>query len=81
MTKARVETTSKYTKALNPVRPSRLRSPMEAMPWTTVQKIMGAIIIFTSLINPSPSGLRDFPNSGKKAPTRIPAATASNTCT
>ena len=34
------------------------------MPCTTVQKMIGAIIILTSLMKPSPSGLSDFPMSG-----------------
>ena len=37
---------------------------MEAMPWTTVQKMMGAIIILTNWMKASPSGLSDLPKSG-----------------
>ena len=47
------------------MRPSFFSSPIEAMPWTTVQKMIGAIIIFTSLMKPSPSGFSDLPKSGK----------------
>ncbi len=49
------------------------------MPCTTVQKMIGAIIIFTSLMKPSPSGLSDLPKSGKKQPIRMPRTTASST--
>ena len=63
------------------MRPIFLRSLMEATPCTTVQKMIGAIIIFTSLMKPSPSGFSDLPKSGKKAPMIIPSATAISTCT
>src|SRR5882757_5697416 len=43
--------------------------------------MIGAIIIFTSLIKPSPSGLSDFPTPGNKKPTIIPNSTATSTCT
>ena len=39
------------------MRPTSFISPMCAMPTTTVVKTIGAISIFTSLMNPSPSGL------------------------
>jgi hypothetical protein len=35
------------------------------MPVTMVQNTTGAIIIFTSLTKPSPSGLSAAPNSGQ----------------
>src|SRR4051794_17773979 len=47
-----------------PTRPTRLRSPIEEMPCTTVQKITGAIIILISAMKPSPSGFRALPRSG-----------------
>src|SRR5438093_12469950 len=54
---------------------------MDATPWTTVQKMIGAIIILTSLMKPSPSGFSDLPNSGKQLPTAMPSPTAISTCT
>ena len=78
--RASVETISKYKRVLKPTLPSFFMSPIEAMPCTTVQKIIGAIIIFTSLTKASPSGLRDLPISGKNAPMPMPNATPINTC-
>jgi len=48
---------------------------MEAMPWTTVQKMIGAIIIFTRAMKPSPSGFRSAPTDGQSQPTAAPART------
>ncbi len=48
---------------------------MEAMPWTTVQKMTGAIIIFTKAMKPSPSGFRPAPKDGQSQPTRAPTMT------
>src|SRR4029078_12427794 len=42
---------------------------------------MGAIVIFTSLIKPSPSGFSDLPKAGKKWPMRIPSTTRMSTWT
>ncbi len=39
---------------------------MLAMPMTTVQKITGAMIIFTSLMKPSPSGFHRFARAGEE---------------
>ena len=63
-----------------PTRPSFRRSLMDATPCTTVQKMIGAIIILTSLMKPSPSGFSDLPSSGKKPPITIPRTTAISTC-
>ena len=38
------------------MRPTSFIAPICAMPTTTVVKTIGAISIFTSLMNPSPSG-------------------------
>ncbi len=46
---------------------------MEAMPWTTVQKMIGAIIILTSAMNPSPRGLSSAPKVGHSQPATAPA--------
>ena len=51
-----METTSKYSSALPPTRPTFFMLPMEEMPDTTVQNTTSAIIILMSLMNPSPSG-------------------------
>jgi hypothetical protein len=59
-----VETTSKYSSDLRPTRPTRLRSPIEEMPCTTVQKITGAIIILISEMKPSPRGFSALPVPG-----------------
>ena len=48
------------------MRPSFLKSLIDAMPCTTVQKMIGAMIIFTRLMKPLPSGFSDCPNAGKK---------------
>jgi len=58
-----------------------LRSPIEEIPCTTVQKITGAIIILISAMKPSPSGFRLLPRSGKKLPIRMPNAIAIRTWT
>ena len=57
VTGASVVTTSKYRKAFQPIRPAFRRSPMPAMPTTTVVKITGPISIFTNATKASPSGL------------------------
>ena len=64
MTSANVETTSKYSSALPPTRPTFFMLPAPAMPSTTVQKMIGAISILTSAMNPSPSGFSATPVSG-----------------
>ena len=64
MTSANVETTSKYSSALPPTRPTFFMLPAPAMPSTTVQKMIGAISILTSAMKPSPSGFSATPVSG-----------------
>ena len=49
-------TISKYSSARPPVLPTFFMSSMPAMPTTTVQKMIGAMIILISLMKPSPSG-------------------------
>ena len=53
--------------ALTPTRPTCFRSPAPAMPCTTTQKTIGAMIILISLMKPSPSGLRLSAKSGYSA--------------
>jgi hypothetical protein len=52
--------------ALAPTRPILVRSDIEAMPWTTVQKITGAIIIRMRAMKASPSGFILTPRPGQK---------------
>ena len=47
-----------------PTRPTFFMSSMLAMPWTTVQKMIGAISILISLMNRSPSHFMLSPNCG-----------------
>jgi hypothetical protein len=47
-------------------------SCMPAIPLTIVQKTTGAIIIFTSFMNASPSGFNLVAKAGKKKPRAIP---------
>ena len=64
ITSATVLTTSKYSRARPPVLPTFFMSSMPAMPTTTVQKMIGAMIILISLMKPSPSGFIAAPVSG-----------------
>ena len=57
-------TTSKYSSARPPVLPTFFMSSMPAMPTTTVQKMIGAMIILISLMKPSPSGFIASPVLG-----------------
>ncbi len=52
---------------------------MLAMPLTMVRKITGAMIIFTSLMKASPSGLRLSAKAGSKWPNRAPRTIATTT--
>src|SRR5678816_3782454 len=54
-------------------------SPAPAMPRTTVQKITGPISIFTSAMNPSPSGFSFTAACGLKYPKVPPAMIARTT--
>ena len=49
------------------------------MPWTTVQKMIGAIIILISAMKPSPSGFIGIAIFGKKWPSTMPSAMAIST--
>ena len=60
-TRARVEKNRKYAMALPKTRPTVESCDMPAMPVTMVRKITGAMIILTSLMNASPSGLSASP--------------------
>jgi len=79
MTSASVLTTSKYTSASAPALPTVFTPAAPAMPATTVQKMIGAMIIRTSLMNASPSGFIATPAAGQKWPTITPATVATST--
>ena len=74
-----VEKNRKYAKAFAATRPTAAISRMPAIPVTSVRKITGAMIIFTSLIKPSPSGFSDSPTWGQKWPTKVPSVMAGST--
>ena len=59
-------TTSKYSNARPPVLPTFFMSSMPAIPTTTVQKMIGAMIILISLMKPSPRGFIASPVCGEK---------------
>jgi hypothetical protein len=59
--------------------PTFFKSPAPAMPSTTVQKMIGAMIILISLMKPSPSGFMAAPVEGEKAPNSAPHAIATST--
>jgi hypothetical protein len=52
----------------------RFKSPIPANPTTTVEKMIGAISIFTRLTNASPSGRSFTPHSGCRKPSKPPTA-------
>ena len=52
---------------------------MPAMPATTVQKMIGAMIILISLMKPSPSGCSAMPHCGFSQPMKMPSAIATTT--
>ncbi|VWX46305.1 hypothetical protein MICRO116_410027 [Micrococcus sp. 116] len=58
-----------------PTRPTVAALAIEPTPRTIVQKMTGPIIILMRETKPSPSGLRDLPNSGKNRPTAAPSTT------
>ena len=79
ITSASVDTTSKYTSARRPMRPTSFTSPICAMPTTTVVNTIGAIIILISLMNASPSGRMAAARSGERYPSSAAAAIATRT--
>ncbi|SOY52951.1 hypothetical protein CBM2585_A200080 [Cupriavidus taiwanensis] len=76
---AMVVTTSKYTTALMPTRPTFFSSPAPQMPATTTQNTIGPISILISLIKASPSGLSLAANSGNARPSAVPITRAIST--
>ena len=79
MTSAMVLNTSKYKRARAPVLPTAFMFSMPEMPSTTVQKMMGAIIILMSLIKPSPKGFMASPAPGFRWPRITPIKMAIST--
>src|SRR5579862_2744461 len=71
--------TTKYTSALRPTLPTRLRSSARAMPRTTVRKITGVITILTRLTKVSPTGRIALPAAGSSTPSSAPQAIATRT--
>ena len=65
--------------ALRNTRPTVRRCVMPAMPVTMVRKITGAMIIFTSLMKASPSGLNCSAYWGSMWPSSTPATMATTT--
>jgi hypothetical protein len=49
------------------------------MPWTMVQKMIGAISILISAMKASPSHLSDLPHSGAYQPSSTPSTMAIRT--
>ena len=78
-TSANVVTISKYSSALTPIRPAWRMSFMLAMPCTTVQNTIGAIVIRMILIKASPSGFRVSLSAGHKMPASTPRTMAMRT--
>jgi hypothetical protein len=72
-------TTSKYSSAFMPTRPSLRISPMLAIPTTTVKKMIGPIIMRINLIKPTPSGsilpAVDGATTPSTTPRRMPTMT------
>lgn len=63
-TRAMVDSSSKYSRALAPTLPTSLRSPIRAMPTTIVAKMTGASSILINLMKPSPNGFMSVPRLG-----------------
>src|SRR5262249_32448773 len=66
--------------ALKPIRPIAFRSPVPAMPTTSVEKSSGAMIILIIRRKASASGFTATPKVGDKNPTAIPASNPMKIC-
>ncbi len=64
---------------MRPTRPTFFRSPIDAMPCTMVQKMIGAIIILIRPMKASPSHFIALPVAGSYQPSRTPSAMAIST--
>lgn len=78
---ATVVSTSKYTSALTPMRPTEASRPADAMPVTIVQNTTGPMSIRMSEMNPVPTGSRAAPAAGQSRPNAAPATIATSTVT
>ena len=76
---ASVVTISKYSSALTPIRPAWRMSFMLAMPCTTVQNTIGAIVMRMILIKASPKGFRVSLSRGHSTPASTPRTIAIRT--
>jgi hypothetical protein len=76
---ATVDITTKYSSARPPTLPTLAAWRTEPMPSTSVQKMIGLIIILIRFTNPVPSGFSSTAKSGNRKPTPIPSATATIT--
>jgi hypothetical protein len=80
-TRPTVLTTSKYSSDFQPSRPSLPMSLTWARPSTTVVKMIGASIIRSSAMNPSPSGFMSAARPGSTMPSTMASAMPTSTCT
>ena len=80
MTSATVVASSNQTMAFKPMRPIARRSPVPAMPTTSVEKSSGAMIILIIRRNRSAIGLISTPNDGHAQPIRTPMARPMKIC-
>jgi hypothetical protein len=79
-TSATVVASSNQRIALRPMRPIARRSPLPAMPTTSVENSSGAMIILIMRRNTSASGLIATPVDGHTMPIRIPATRPTKIC-
>ena len=80
MTSATVVASSNQTIALRPMRPIARKSPVPAMPTTSVEKSSGAMIILIIRRNRSATGLISTPNNGQIQPMSTPMARPMKIC-
>ena len=80
MTSATVVASSNQMIALRPMRPIARRSPVPAMPTTSVENSSGAMIILIIRRNRSASGLISTPNDGQSQPMTTPMARPMKIC-
>ena len=80
MTSATVVASSNQKMAFKPMRPMARRSPVPAMPTTSVENSSGAMIILIIRRNKSAIGLIPTPTEGHNQPTRTPTARPMKIC-
>ena len=79
MSSAKVETTSKYKRAIPPTRPTFFMLSMPAMPETTVQKMIRVMIIEIRRMKTSPKGFIAMAVAGLKRPSATAMIIATTT--